>query len=342
MMPLTIQSLNADSTFLLSFVPRGDSAAKPFTVVLDPWLAGPSHILHPKFALTRLKTEPAIDSLASLPLGPPDLVLISQPKTDHCNEGTLRQLPAQSRATRIFAHPAAARKIRSWHHFPPDVVQSLPPYQSKGAGAIRVAIAPRLADGNEGTCPDIQSTGDDGMEPGELTVALIPAKHDMTGLHNAMGITYRPPKRRADSARDGEVISVLYTPHGVAEDAVLPYAQSHLAPLSALPLTILLHPMDVIRNPRLLGGTITAGSVPGVQLARALRAQTWCSAHDGEKTNTGVSVLGLTMRKYEMDEIESLVARGNDAKESPVCLVRLKAGETVEVDAIGPYELHDG
>jgi hypothetical protein len=331
-MPLTIQSLNADSSFLLSFVPRATPTAQPFTVVLDPWLTGASHILHPKFALTKLNCAPAIDSLASLPHGLPDLVLISQPKTDHCHEGTLRQLPARSSTTRIFAHPAAARKIRSWHHFAPEVVQSLRPYDSKGTTITRVPIPPKPSDDREEVGPDTSSTTEEQMEPGEMTIALLPAKHDMTGLHNAMGITYQAPRRPGQASNEQETISILYTPHGVAEDAVLPYAQSHLSSLSALPLTILLHPMDVVRNPRLLGGTITAGSVPGVRLARALHAQNWCSAHDGDKTNTGVSVLGLTMRKYPIDEIEGLIANESEVKSPPVRLLRLKAGETVDVN----------
>ena len=32
-----------------------------------------------------------------------------------------------------------------------------------------------------------------GGSPGEATIAFIPTKFDVTGLHNAIGITYRPP-----------------------------------------------------------------------------------------------------------------------------------------------------
>ena len=110
-------------------------------------------------------------------IAPPNVVLISQDKPDHCHEATLRQLDPLLRHTLILATPAAAKKIRGWKYFNPARVHTLPVFSEKNASSIvRFNIPSALA----------------GAECGEVTIANIPQR-DLTGLHNALGITYRAP-----------------------------------------------------------------------------------------------------------------------------------------------------
>ncbi|KAL9095509.1 MAG: hypothetical protein Q9165_002380 [Trypethelium subeluteriae] len=125
----------------------------------------------------------------------PDLVLISQDKPDHCHEETLRTLSPQS-DTLILGTPAAAKKIRSWKHFDPEAVDSLRAYKENDDSTIfRITIPPFSPSGS----------------PGVVTIALLPAKRDVTGLHNAIGITYRAPSSVL-SARTGSYINLPPTP----------------------------------------------------------------------------------------------------------------------------------
>ncbi|KAI4596132.1 hypothetical protein KJ359_005637 [Pestalotiopsis sp. 9143b] len=188
-MALTIKHLNADASFLLSFAPvhpSSDGTAPPppppppFTVLLDPWLTGPSNILHRRFSTTTQKVAPCVASLAELP-NAPDLVVVSQVKSDHCNEATLRQLPASGTRTLILAEPASARLIRSWKYFDRDKVRTIDPWRDpRGGGGGNVLRVP---------VPAVSPGG----QPGEVTVSWIPQRRDMSGLHGAIGITYRPP-----------------------------------------------------------------------------------------------------------------------------------------------------
>ncbi|KAL9113525.1 MAG: hypothetical protein Q9227_002262 [Pyrenula ochraceoflavens] len=194
-MAVTVKHLNADSSFLLTFEPeKHDSGPgenlSPYTVLLDPWLAGDSVIAAPWFARTKHTVPACISHLSEIE--EPDLVIVSQNKSDHCHEETLRQLRPGSRTT-IAAEPSAARVIRSWNIFNPTKVISLPKYKHHDRfSLLRFYIPPAFKDGL----------------PGEVTVAFIPAKNYMTGLHNAIGITYRPPSSmRAESQTDSRKVA---------------------------------------------------------------------------------------------------------------------------------------
>jgi len=119
-MSLTVEKLNDDTTFLFSFAPSfapsNNKRKLPgaFTILVDPWLAGQSSILHPVFQLANHTAPAAIKSLAELKEHP-DLIIISQDKPDHCHRETLCSLPANTR-TRILATPAAAKTIRAWKY----------------------------------------------------------------------------------------------------------------------------------------------------------------------------------------------------------------------------------
>lgn len=184
-MALTVKHLNSDASFLLSFEPVipesiADSVIPhPFTILLDPWITGPSTIFHPRISTTLPKHPACISSLTEL-LQPPDLVIVSQHNPDHCNEATLRQLPAGG-STLILAEPASARIIRGWNYFDKDKIRTIKRWEDpRITGKQTVLRIP---------VPPVQPNGAEG----EVTVAFIPQKRDLAGLHGAVGITYRPP-----------------------------------------------------------------------------------------------------------------------------------------------------
>ena len=131
---------------------------------------------HPKWLLSKHVVPSCISNLSHIP--EPNVVLISQDKPDHCHEPTLKQLDPTSRITTILAEPAAAKRIRGIKHFDPSRVYALPAFSDRKPNTV---IRFRIP----GPIP--------GSIPGEATIAFIPAKLDVPGLHNAIGITYRPP-----------------------------------------------------------------------------------------------------------------------------------------------------
>ncbi len=222
-MSLTVRHLNGDTTFLLTFAPTAERPPSPpgpgsyqppgtFTVLVDPWLAGPNVLWHPKFLLSRHTTPLYVKSLSQLP--EPNIVLISQAKPDHCHEATLRQLDPTSPITTILAEPAAAKKILGMKHFHPSMVHSLRNYsEKKPDSVIRFFIPPVVPGG----------------VPGEATISFIPAKIDVSGVHNAIGITYRPPSSTSIPSRPFSPSSSSYRQNGFPRPA-------H-APTTALPIT---------------------------------------------------------------------------------------------------------
>lgn len=331
-MSVTVKHINGDSTFLLTFnasttVPSspGSTLSSPsFSILIDPWLSGSCQIWHPKFSFTNRIVPSCVQHISELPK--PDIILISQDKPDHCHEATLRQLPPGLEDTIILAEPAAAKKIRGWKYFDPDRVHALTTFSDSAYESItRFAI------------PAFPST----RTPGEVTVTYIPAKRDVTGLHNAIGITYRPPSPPAsltfllpvnppptppDSPNSSAMttskppvpvldrpraLSLIYSPHGVTYAHIKPYAISHLVREAALPLTALLHSFDRVQNPWWLGGNISAGLPGGLEIAQNLLARAWISAHDEDKENSGFSVSSVKTRKYSVDEVRSLVESVN-------------------------------
>jgi hypothetical protein len=338
-MSLTVRALNGDTSFLLVFSPPIAPLSSPglfpgsFTILIDPWLTGSATILSTIFSASEHKGTPCISSLTELDQEP-DLILISQDKPDHCHEETLKQLPRDCQST-ILATPAAARKIRSWKYFPNPLVHALPKYAEGDASSIYRVVLPPFSP--RGTC-------------GEVTVTLMPAKRDLAGLHNAIGITYRPPcsvisanpghyldlpmsppaspgSPRTISSTPRTIVpspyndrektmSVIYSPHGVPYDIIRPYASSHLVAESALPLTALIHSFDRVENPWYLGGNISAGSPGGLHIAQNLLAQAWISAHDADKENRGISVKMVRLHKFTAEEITNLLEKGNGKRKA--------------------------
>jgi Beta-lactamase superfamily domain len=345
-MSLTVTHINADSTFLLVFRPAAAAApAFPpspgrspgsFSILLDPWLVGESTIISSLFSVARHTTPACISSLRDLP-SPPDLVLISQEKPDHCHEETLRQLDpgsknsdnTLSKSPLILAEPNAAKRIRSWKHFSPDCVQALERWEPNSNKENNIRRLPIPASSPLG-------------RPGEVSIAFIPNKWDLSGLHNAIGITYRPPSTRhalGDSsitppaspllspasatplqtstsyaAIQDRTISVIYSPHGVSYSLLQPYASQHLVKEAALPLTLLLHSFDRVQSPWWLGGNVSAGSPGGVEIARNLQTRCWISAHDEVKDLRGIVIPYMRTRVYTREEVEALVGMEDTEK----------------------------
>ncbi|UNI14739.1 hypothetical protein JDV02_001340 [Purpureocillium takamizusanense] len=190
-MALTVKQLNGDAAFLLSFEPlEGPSAApwatpEPFRILLDPWLED-SYSINPKASFASHVQVACVSSLQQL--AQPDLVIITNARSEHCNETTLRQLPPTGSKTLILAEPAAAKLIRSWKYFDEDMVRTLERWETRTKNrdtVVRIPVPPQVCGGNEG----------------EVTVSLIHQKRDLTGLHSAVGITYRPPPPHASIFR---------------------------------------------------------------------------------------------------------------------------------------------
>ncbi|KAB8532550.1 hypothetical protein FH972_025495 [Carpinus fangiana] len=404
-MSLRVKSLNADSSFLLIFSPPA-AAHDPqgtfpgsFTILIDPWLSGPSTVVHPKFAHTTHTVPSCVESLDALP--DPDVVLISQDQPDHCHRQTLLTLPSDSRAN-IFAIAPAARKIRSWKHFDPQRVHSMTRFDERHPQKSIINIS----------IPAYSHAG----QPGQVTIAFLQPKRDITGLHNAVGITYRPPSSSLSNrntsylelaplsppttppaleggherysytnfgnlshrdSTDGlssppmtppsistvsttslggtlpltpttntisapfyaditshcreRALSVIYSPHGLPYSLIKPYATSHLLPQSALPLTALFHCLDRVDNPWYLGGRIVDGGEAGAEIAKALNARVWVSAHDEEKQTSGWSVSRMKCVKMDVEDARALLRRSSDVKISKTAnstrVVELDSGE---------------
>lgn len=314
-MALTIKHLNSDASFLLSFKPilpfppSPDQTSNTFTILLDPWISGPSTIFHPIFSISRHNTPSCIKSLCEL-TPEPDIVVISQNKSDHCHRQTLTQLPGHGGKTIILAEPAAAKTIRGWKHFAEDKVLTLPKWEDSSPETLHRIPIPALTP--HGTM-------------GEVTVAYLPQKSDLTGLHSAIGITYLPPTSGHNSLpltppsspssptftpsqTCKRALSLIFSPHGCTYKTLSSYTSTHLLSTAALPLTALLHCFDRIDNPWYLGGNICAGFPGGLEIAQKLCPRAWISAHDGDKETTGLGSASISVRKYGREEVESVVS----------------------------------
>ena len=405
-MSLTVQQLNPDTTFLLTFSPpfAPSKLAKrfpgDFTILVDPWLKGSSSILHPSFQLSHHTAESAVRSLAELKRLP-DLIIVSQDKPDHCHKESLCSLPKDV-GVAILATPAAARKIQGWKHFDASQVHALKAYNAASPDTVVRIRLPAYSSASAA---------------GEITIVNVPAKHDMTGLHNAIGITYQPPSTilslstqynrhaakstvqlsehgisaapmaerprtagsnprppfldplgksntipdpppmpmsteapetlsrphsRADSgigrissdrskrSRNREqIVSVIYTPHGLPPRILQPYIQNHLRPLHALPVSALFHSMNMETNPWFMGGVVATGAPGGIEIVKKIGGVShWISAHDEVKDNTGIATVWIKSRQYALQEVQDMLSEnGHEGTK----VHRLGVGETVRM-----------
>lgn len=116
------------------------------------------------------------------------------------------------------------------------------------------------------------------------------------------------------------------------------YASDHLVSTSALPLTLLFHSFDRVRNPWYLGGNVCEGATGptgGVALAKKLMARCWVGAHDEEKSASGAGVLMLRKAKAEVEEVRRAVREDRDGKGAWKCDVRaLRVGEEMVLNGL--------
>jgi hypothetical protein len=210
---------------------------------------------------------------------------------DHCHRETLCSLPADT-SIPILAAPKAAKMISSWNYFQNDIIRPLKPYSaSKPDTTLSIPI--------NSTSPSTR--------PGELTISNICPKLDLTGLHNAIGITYTPP---TSSTSSGTTLSVIYTPHGAPLTALQPYVTHFLAPRpGALPVTALFHSLNNEANPWFFGGEVCFGAPGAVEFTKKVGVRNWIGAHDEVKEVSGLGTKLLKSRIFEEEEARAMVEK---------------------------------
>lgn len=256
----------------MSFAPSQHDTVRPnsigsFSVLVDPWLNGDSTIFHRKFALAKHTIPCSIDHLSEIPT--PNVVVISQDRADHCHEATLKQLDPDLPHTIIFAHPAAAKKIRGWKYFKASKVVAFPTYNERRSDTIIRFKVP---------------SGSPELEPGEVTLAFIPTKFDITQLHNGIGITYRPPMRaqtpRSPALSPVTVMGQPNTPIGVRMPLTPPDSPTLLSSfgeLSANPV------LEVPPAPKGALNKLRSRSHGALRAAAMAQAGPWRSTDDLSK-----------------------------------------------------------
>ncbi|CAI4216779.1 unnamed protein product [Parascedosporium putredinis] len=306
-MSLSVRQLNADASFLLSFEPPRDPASphfrpEPFTVLTDPWITGPSKIFHPILALTHHRTAACISCLRDL--AEPDLVIISQHKSDHCNEATLRQLPLPG--PRLESWPEKITVIPKWEELSKESVASRRPACLSSEHIHTTCHPDEHAHPQPCSRPHPDSAGSPARAPNAAILSAPSPSHETHALYQL------PP--RSKSASDPQSRSLRHLlPHGISYRDLEPYVQNHLVPEAALPLTALLHCFDS-------------------QTALALSARAWISAHDGDKDISGLMTKMLKARKYAREEVlEALSPRRGLRSHASADIEVLKLGTGEEI-----------
>lgn len=267
-MSLQVQHLNADATFLLTFSRHPDStpAAEQFTLLIDPWLHSDAPVIHRKFSNQEHTVAGAYSSLQQLPHVPSG-ILVTQDKSDHVHEGTLKDLNWDTCETVLYAVPDAARIVRSWSWFPQSRLIEL-----QTSKPLRIVA------------------GKDEY----IELEFLPAKHiwEIPALHSAVGVKH---------VCTGDIVaSVLATPHG----SPLSCARAWLNGLPDKRLDLLLHPLNRVETPLWLGGLISSGYPAGEEICKAAAVKTWISSHDENKKVTGFVASRIKKRCWSVEEAQ--------------------------------------
>lgn len=290
-MSLSVQHLNTDATFLITFhLPSSGTTTTlantttkegDFSILLDPWLHSDAPVFHPRFSNQLHTVKPAVNSL--LELSPaPDLIIVSQSKSDHCHEETLKEFDWSTHlGTRLYACPDASSIIKGWKWFPSSRMTVF-----KKSERVRVDI------------PNAQNP----ERPAWLELEFIPAKWpwEMPGLHSAIGIKYF----FTETFSTTKMISTLFTPHSIPISALRSW-------FSRLPgkkpqLTLLLHPFKHIYS--FMGGEISGGFPAGLEICKATDVGTWISTHDEVKVVEGFVSSHLTETTWDRGKVEADLA----------------------------------
>ncbi|KAK6530853.1 hypothetical protein TWF281_007689 [Arthrobotrys megalospora] len=214
-MPITLRHITADSTWLITLTsPHNPPSHPPFNILVDPWIVGPSEVWHPKFAQNHHTTPSSIPSLTELD-PQPDLLLISQTKSDHCNEATCRQL-SKDGGLQVYTVPGADSIVKSWKHFNPANVHRLRPFTSRKSGRVsripiyRDPLPSKTTDGESDESDDKDQDKDtedytfetDPSVAAIVELAFLPALKpwEIPSIHIGLGITYTPTQDPSDAA----------------------------------------------------------------------------------------------------------------------------------------------
>jgi len=319
---VTVTHLSADATFLLSYipihpqlqsaVPSTNTAAAPFTLLLDPWLVGSSPVFHPSFSTQSHTTTPSITHLNQLQKSP-DIILISQDKSDHCNEETLSQLDicpgGRDENVRVFAVRGAAGKVKGWFGKGKEgkVVELRDWKRTKREdGVVRVEIPVGTGCWEGGTIEAYV----------EITDHRAIYQWEFPSLHSALGIrfvTMYTPTITVTTSPSSPIRHThltIFTPHGVPPSGILPYLTHLSLPPQTPIIDLLLHPFTLTTTPPHLGGKITLG-VPNIAklLKSGVGVRVVASAHDEKKEVGGYVSSRIKTRRWGREEAEEGIWR---------------------------------
>lgn len=307
-MPLSIQHVNADATFLITLTPPRPSTASAgevspaFNILVDPWLHSDAPVFHPKFSNQLHTVVPAFTSLAELS-PTPDIIVVSQSKSDHCHEGTLKDFKwSEHPETRLYACPDAVSTIRGWKWFP----QSQLSVFTKG----------------KTTCIEVPNPQNPGL-PAWVELEYIPAKWlwEIPSVHSAIGIKYFSNEAPSTT----KVISALFTPHGLPISALRPWLKR--LPGERPRLALLLHPFTHVYS--YMGGEISRGFPAGMGVCKVADVGTWISTHDEKKIIQGFVASRINETKWGRQKVEEdLLAAGVEG----VAVRELAVSEQLTID----------
>ncbi|KZP25941.1 hypothetical protein FIBSPDRAFT_361969 [Athelia psychrophila] len=298
-MPLKLQHINADTTWLLSIpIPHpspapANTTPAHFNILIDPWLAGTQTDYHHLFSRQshRADTPPAFSSIpavsASLTPGKVDAILVCHDFTDHCHEETLR---TAEKCTPVFAQGKAAGRVRGWRSF--DCVIEVPHTQDISLRELAVDAGMK----NANTMPE------------DICIAYLPTNNrwDMAGtrLHGATVITFGQPSDLHESCKPH--YAVIYTPHGIPASSLSPWRAVH----PDVDVLALIHGLDEIDMPWWLAGPINLGPRSALPLCTLLRPRVWVATHDEEKTAQGLVARVIRRRQWGRGELEDILKAG--------------------------------
>ncbi|KAG0639379.1 hypothetical protein HOY80DRAFT_921623 [Tuber brumale] len=321
-MSLRVQSLNSDTTFALTF--SHPALRKPFVLLLDPWLHSSPYVYHPLFSNQSHTTQPCISSISELsPV--PDVIIVSQKKADHCNEGTLKELDwnGVAKETLLYAAPEAGRVVLRWKWF-----------DRKRLRLLRLGETVKVEFPSGEGKPMVEDPA------GWLELLFMAPKRlwELPALHNAIGIKWVVPR---EQGQGNQIFSILFSPHGAPIASLRPwlsslpsrpqtpknevYKQTAASPQPNL--SLLIHPFCRIHS--LLGGEIISGFPGGFSVCRNATVENWISAHDETKDVRGITAGLLRYRLWDVNKVEKDL-KGEGVKGVRVNL--LHAGDEVGFD----------
>ncbi len=281
-----------------------------FHILIDPWLKGGQSDVAQFFSQQWHAHESAVQTIAEveevigdiedlassrgalsspnedqgLPKTAIDAVVVSHEFTDHMHKETLLEVPD---SVPVFAASKAAGIIRSWRHF--DVVVTLP---------TSLTVKNR----------DWRITSVEPLPPWVGISRLGQDKIDLLYYHSAVMFAY------CDAGEDGngeidEAEAIIYTPHGIAPEDLMPLATAE-PPIRTLAL---LHGLHDIR----LGPRLNLGAHNGLKVNKLTHAKYWIGTHDEVKRGGGLVSWFLKRRVYTVNEaIEKEIQENGDVDES--------------------------